>query len=494
LYKKFLITLTDEEIDDLGGVAPDDEYSRDFFRKEFGKDFLLDEATYINTEYSLQGSNVDEYCDWLTQNFKYGSRKNHKDRIYVFLKILLANILISYYRFGFMGYFTIQLKTNIYSKGIYNQSLTAKSVKDVIDYLLDIGWISIAREHKKPSLIKKGTSKRYDWSSLFINGFRDKKIGMGNILFIGNPIELKKKKDPDATEEERITYQDNKNTKKLREEMNFINNRLKKYETYIQDKALINYCKKEAKHMPGNSEFISKEGLREGYYIAKYSQNSYKRVFSRGRFDKGGRLFHHWITDTPKELRKRIMINGKAIVELDFGSMNMHLMYSLLGKSTFSKKDLYQIKGLKKLDRDLVKQFCTVAINTSTTYKAKLTTYKEIYIKKINSLKDAPVSFVEKLDRIVDELKITHDVLWDEYFNSQHKKKDYSVKLNYHESNIAIAIMGKCLARGIPCYSIHDSFLTQVRYKKTLTKIMEDTFVEYFHGLGIVSVSIPPIK
>jgi len=494
LYKKFLITLTDEEIDDLGGVAPDDEYSRDFFRKEFGKDFLLDEATYINTEYSLQGSNVDEYCDWLTQNFQYSSRKNHKERIYVFLKILLANILISYYRFGFMGYFTIQLKTNIYSKGIYNQSLTAKSVKEVIDYLLDIGWISIAREHKKPSLIKKGTSKRYDWSSLFINGFRDKKIGMGNIVFIGNPIELKKKKDPDATEEERITYQDNKNTKKLREEMDFINNSLKKYETYIQDKALINYCKKEAKHMPGNSEFISKEGLIEGYYIAKYSQNSYKRVFSRGRFDKGGRLFHHWITDTPKELRKRIMINGKAIVELDFGSMNMHLMYSLLGKSTFSKKDLYQIKGLKKLDRDLVKQFCTVAINTSTTYKAKLTTYKEIYIKKINSLKDAPVSFVEKLDRIVDELKITHDVLWYEYFNSQHKKKDYSVKLNYHESNIACAIMSKCLARGIPCYSIHDSFLTQVRHKNRLAKMMEDTFVEYFHGLGIDSVSIPPIK
>ena len=300
MYKKFLITLTDEEIDDLGGVAPDDEYSRDFFRKEFGKDSLLDEATYINTEYSLQGSNVDKYCDWLMQNFKYGSRKNHKDRIYVFLKILLANILISYYRFGFMGYFTIQLKTNIYSKGIYNQSLTAKSVKEVIDYLLDIGWIDIAREHEKPSLIKKGTSKRYDWSSLFINGFRDKKIGMGNIVFIGNPIELKKKKDPDASEEERITYQDNKNIKKLREEIYFINNGLKKYETYIQDKALINYCKKEAKHIPGNSEFISKEGLIEGYYIAKYSQNSYTRVFSRGSFDKGGRLFHHWITDTPK--------------------------------------------------------------------------------------------------------------------------------------------------------------------------------------------------
>ena len=217
MYKNFLITLTDEEIDDLGGVAPDDEYSRDFFRKEFGKDSLLDEATYINTEYSLQGSNVDKYCDWLTQNFQYSNRKNHKDRIYVFLKILLANILISYYRFGFMGYFTIQLKTNIYSKGIYNQSLTAKSVKEVIDYLLDIGWIDIAREHIKPSKNKKGTSKRYDWSSLFINGFRDKKIGMGNIVFIGNPIELKKKKDPDASEEERINYQDNKNTKKLKE-------------------------------------------------------------------------------------------------------------------------------------------------------------------------------------------------------------------------------------------------------------------------------------
>ena len=494
MYKNFLITLTDDEIDDLGGISPDDDYSRDFFRKEFGDDSLLDDARYINTEYSLQGSNVDKYCDWLTQNFQYSNRKNHKDRIYVFLKILLANILISFYRYGFLGYFTIQLKTNIYSKGIYNQSLTAKSVKEVIDYLLDIGWISIAREHQKPSFTQKGASTRYDWSSLFINGFRDNKIGMGNIVFIGNPIELKKKKDPDAKEEERIAYSDNKNTKKLREEMNFINNSLKKYEIYIQDKALRSFCKKEAKLMPGNSEFISKEGLREGYYIAKYSQDSYTRVFSRGSFHKGGRLFHHWITDTPKELRKKIIINGKPIIELDFGSMNMHLMYSLIGNSTFSKKDLYQVKGLKKLDRDLIKQFCTVAINTSTTYKAKLTTYKEIYDKKINSLNDAPIYFVKKLDKIVDELKITHDVLWNEYFNSQHRKKDYSVKLNYHESNIACAIMSKCLARGIPCYSIHDSFLTQARYKKTLAKIMEDTFVEYFQDLGIDTVSIPPIK
>ena len=101
---------------------------------------------------------------------------------------------------------------------------------------------------------------------------------------------------------------------------------------------------------------------------------------------------------------------------------------------------------------------------------------------------------MKKLDRIVEELKITHDVLWDEYFKSQYRKKDYSVKLNYHESNIACAIMRKCLARNIPCYSIHDSFLTQVRYKNTLAKIMENTFVEYFHGLGIDSVSIPPIK
>ena len=493
MYKKFLITLTDDEIDDLGGIAPEDEYSREFFRKQFGKDFLLDEARYINTEYSLQGSNVDKYCDWLTQNFKFGNRKNHKERIYFFLKILLANILINYYRYGFMGYFTIQLKSNVYSKNIYNQSLTAKSINEVLNYLQDIGWISIARKHKKPSLNQRGASKRYDWSSLFINGFRDYKIGIGNILFIGNPIELKKKKKFDG-KEERVSYSDNQDTQELREEMNFINHALQRFEIYIHDKALINFCRKNAKYMPGNNELISKEGLIEGYYIAKYSQNSYTRVFSRGDFGKGGRLFHHWITETPKELRKKTIINGKSIIELDFGSMNMHLMYSLIGNSSFSKKDLYQVRGLKKLDRDLVKQFCTVAINTSTTYAAKLATYKAIHKKEIKSLKEAPTSFVKKLDKVVEELKEIHHALWDKYFKSQHSKKDFSVKLNFYESNIACAIMRKCLIRNIPCYSIHDSFLTQARHKHKLAKIMEDTFKEYFQCLGIDSASIPPIK
>ena len=494
MYKKFLITLTDGEIDDLGGIGPEDEYSKEFFRKELGKDFLLEDARYVNTEYSLQGKNVDRYCDWLTQNFKYGNRKNHKENFYYFLKILLANILISYYRLGFMGYFTIQLKKDVYTKDVYNQHLTAKSVNEVLNYLNQIGWITSAREHQKPIYDKKGTSRRYDWSSIFINEFRDYKIGMGNITFIGNPIELKHKKHDGSEEETRIRYKDDEDTEELREEISFINDSLQKYETYIDERALNRFCKKATKDIFNNSPFISNVGLAENYYISRYSLNSYKRVFNRGDFGKGGRLFHHWITATPKELRKNIKINGSPIVELDFGSMNMHLIYSLEGNSTFSKKDLYQVGTLKKLNRDLIKQFSTVAINTATTYGAKRAIFKERYGKEIKALKDAPQSFIKELDKVVEEFQVNHHLLWDKYFKNQHTKKDYSVKLNFYESNIACAIMKKCLIKKIPCYSIHDSFLTQVRYKDKLLRIMEDTFVEYFYCLGIDSVSIPPIK
>ena len=34
MYKNFLITLTDDEIDDLGGIGQEDDYSREFFRKK----------------------------------------------------------------------------------------------------------------------------------------------------------------------------------------------------------------------------------------------------------------------------------------------------------------------------------------------------------------------------------------------------------------------------------------------------------------------------
>ena len=169
-------------------------------------------------------------------------------------------------------------------------------------------------------------------------------------------------------------------------------------------------------------------------------------------------------------------------------------MYSLTGNSTFSNKDLYQVGSLKKLDRDLIKQFCTVAINTATTNGAKLATYKAIHGKEIKAFKNAPTTFMRKLDKVVEEFQITHHFLWGKYFKSQRLKKDYSIKLNFYESNIACAIMRKCLSRNIPCYSIHDSFLTQAKYKTKLLRIMEDTFVEYFQCLGIDSVSIPPIK
>jgi radical SAM superfamily enzyme len=119
----------------------------------------------------------------------------------------------------------------------------------------------------------------------------------------------------------------------------------------------------------------------EGYFISNYRHNYYERVFSRGEFGMGGRLYSHWILGIPKELRRSVLLNQEETIELDYSSMNMHIMSSLENLSSNSGKDLYQIGTLKGLNREMIKQFITIAPNVKNITSAKKLTAKELLQK-----------------------------------------------------------------------------------------------------------------
>jgi hypothetical protein len=506
-YKKFLIDYKEEvvghlpngdeiiisEMDDLAGdyheemVNNSEGYTRQYFRRnierQWGEDYLFDAADYINTDITLQGKNVDKWVNryLTTEKLNDSTKKKYRD----FIKIIGATVLFNHYRFLFWGHMTIQKKKDVYTKGIYNQHLSAKTVEYTLNYLLKTEALRLTREPRRPTSEKGGATSRYEFSRSWIEYFQYLKIGLENLTYVGNPIRLKKYKGGYKKEEREIPYINDENTNEMRQEMFFINDYLGKQELYIKPNSLDRYIKKH--------KLEEKMYYPEGYFISNYRHNYYERVFSRGEFGMGGRLYSHWILGIPKELRRSVLLNQEETIELDYSSMNMHIMSSLENLSSNSGKDLYQIGTLKGLNREMIKQFITIAPNVKNITSAKKLTAKELLGKEFKNVGSIPKKFLHELEECIAEIKIVHAILWRKYFKNTERRKDFGVKFMFYESNITTAVVKSAALKKIPAFPIHDGFITNKKYKIKLAQIMHDEFEKYFISLD-KDPSIPAIK
>ncbi|WP_291728786.1 hypothetical protein [Leisingera sp. F5] len=82
---------------------------------------------------------------------------------------------------------------------------------------------------------------------------------------------------------------------------------------------------------------------------------------------RAGRLYGHWVQRLPKEYRRQLTINGKPTAELDYGGMQMALLYARQGKPMPDTEDLYAVPGFH---RDDMKSVLTRSVGTSTRAEA----------------------------------------------------------------------------------------------------------------------------
>jgi hypothetical protein len=75
-------------------------------------------------------------------------------------------------------------------------------------------------------------------------------------------------------------------------------------------------------------------------------QASLYRVFNNGRWDHGGRFYGGWWQRLPKADRKRLLIDGEEVVELDFKALHPRLCYHLTGQPLGHDLDPYVLPGL----------------------------------------------------------------------------------------------------------------------------------------------------
>ena len=88
----------------------------------------------------------------------------------------------------------------------------------------------------------------------------------------------------------------------------------------------------------------------EGDGRLRLHDRSLYRVFNSASFDKGGRFYGGWWQIIPSSYRRKILINGKRTVELDFSSLHPSILYAKIGKEL--PTDAYDISLKPSLAKD----------------------------------------------------------------------------------------------------------------------------------------------
>ena len=140
----------------------------------------------------------------------------------------------------------------------------------------------------------------------------------------------------------------------------------------------------------------------------------------------GGRLYGHWVQNCPNLLRKYLTMNNLPVIEKDFSSMNLLMLYGL-AKKTPPNGDLYMITAFPE-DREWMKTVLTKSIGAKNK------------VEVIGSLRKE----MSKIRRILlMEAEKMFEKFWEKHHQVYHllfKDKIWK-KLQYIESNIALKIL-----------------------------------------------------
>ena len=341
-------------------------------------------------------------------------------------------------------------------------------------------WYSATPQYRDPNLTYPQAIAAYDGmvATDFIrvarDGYYDRDTGRSDVTKViatdkllqimegleGNPFkEVKPDLDKecillrDRIDGQRVlvSYENNKTTNEMRENLITINKCL-------------------ARHWPDlritNDDYTQlQERLRldEDKSPIDFSKRILTRIFSNGRFDNGGRFYRAWWHNVPSEYRKYITIDSKRTCEYDYSQLNPHMVYFRKG-AKMGDEDAYG-RVFDGEHRDLVKEAFNAMIQASTelTHKPRKLDLSEVDLDWA-SLKQA----------ILDAHKPIADVFFQGHGN----------ELQYTDSCIAEKVMLQFIkSDDAPVLPVHDSFIMHHAFGEELGELeeaMRRAFYEHF--------------
>ena len=444
-------------------------YDEDWFKfqteakeERIGKDQLLfSESQLFYIDYTLKGKQVDGLINNLIIKL-YPNEKLYKssyENVSNALKGILANALISYHKLGGAGFIRISRGNGDYNKSRYNPLMTKRNTIDVLDRLTKANLIEyypaifFEKKYKGKVKINRFTS-RYRFKFKIFSLFMDNNIGYKDLYKASDFIILKGPNSKTSSKETLQLYRDTDKTNKMRKDLELYNDLLRR------------------NHMNIAGNVSDQDGKDIQFH--NYGKRFYSRIFSRGKFNCGGRFYGHWILQIPSIARQFLYFNGRPTRQVDYSACLLHIMYSTLNIGQHTGKDLYKMVDE---DRAWVKAFCTIAPNTNRLRDACMQTIKELGLKWNKKNEDR----VYNLAHLVSE---AHSEVYKKYF---FRGKDIGQVLTNHESNIANEVIMHFVKKNILILVVHDGFIIENRMKRELVKVMEDKWNKHWRIRGVRS-------
>ncbi len=184
--------------------------------------------------------------------------------------------------------------------------------------------------------------------------------------------------------------------------------------------------------------------LHSGEHTLYTAMKTIYRVFNRGRFTLGGRLYGPWWQQARKDDREHLKINGDRVAEPDYAQLHPRMLYAMTGACL--EGDAYTLDGWK---RPLVKKAFNVLINAESYLTAVRAVTNEI----------GGVGAKRKAEKLIGQVKRRHRPI-ERFFHSGE-----GLRLQRQDSEMAERVMKKMLAEGVVVLPIHDSFITPQRYE-----------------------------
>jgi hypothetical protein len=232
-------------------------------------------------------------------------------------------------------------------------------------------------------------------------------------------------------EGERIDYEDNTTTQRLRKELRAINKWLDKADIAFDAAAFDKPVNVQVRQL--------------------------RRQFTLGRFDHGGRLFGGFWINLPKPVRlKGIRIDGEQVAGWDYSALNPRLAYHL-AEADPSPGDAYTLPGLENSREGVKKVFNTMLFKHSVTKFPKGA--RALFPRKVecSDVTEAILQRHPKLRGVLSSPETGH-------------------RLQLIESEIMMAVLRECRERDIIALPVFDCVVVKASAEEAVKEIMLQEF------------------
>ena len=192
------------------------------------------------------------------------------------------------------------------------------------------------------------------------------------------------------------------------------------------------------------------------------------RIFTRERFDNGGRLFGgFWQRLRKKHRLEGIAIGTEDVVELDFGQMAPRILYGL-AKVEPRFTDSYLVPGFEMHRQGIKKVMNAMLFTTKPLMRMPQGVRNEFSAR-------------HRVQDVVTAIEAAHPAIKDMFFT------DIGHELQFIESQILVDVLLKLRGEGIIALPIHDAVLVPASKVALAKDIMLSSFKHHTGIEGIVT-------